>query len=336
MKQPKVSVVIPVYRVEQYIGACVQSVIDQDYACIELLLVDDCGGDRSIELAEQTLAASEREGLEWRVLRHERNRGVSVARNTAFDAATGDYIFCLDSDDRLMPQCISRLVERAEQTQADVTMCDHVSDDGRQGIGGRTHAPVPLVTTNAECIRAFSELWFSLGPWCKLVRANFLRRHHLYFREGIINEDAPWLFQVSIAAQRMAFINEPFYFYRYSPTSIMSLAKVEDMNKSAYVTIDLTFRTFLERKDLWGNLDAYRIWMRQLVLLYTRTANHLPFKRFRAECRKLSSWRIPFKRNAVTSNYYKLWELGIRLPNALRAIYLYALIKLQRSVGKAH
>lgn len=112
----KVSIITPVYKVEQYIAECVQSVIDQDYDNIEFILVDDCGGDDSINIAEKLLIESTRSGLSYKILRHEGNCGVSAARNTAMLAATGDYIFCLDSDDKLMEQCITVLLAKAVST----------------------------------------------------------------------------------------------------------------------------------------------------------------------------------------------------------------------------
>lgn len=331
MNQPKVSIVVPVYRVEQYIAECVQSVIEQDYPALELLLVDDCGGDRSADIAEQTLTAAGREGLAWRILRHDHNRGVSAARNTAFHAATGDYILCLDSDDRLLPGCVSRLVERAEETRAEVTMCDHVSDDGRVGIGGRTQAPVPLIETNSDCIRAFRELWFSLGPWCKLVRTDFLRRHELYFCEGIINEDAPWLFQLSLAAKRMAFINEPLYFYRYNAQSIMSASKRKMVVDSNEVALQMFLDSIVARPDLYDSRDVWLIFMRQIDIFYKLVRRHRSFAEYCRRLRRLSALRYPspwFTAKDVPTTYH-IWRAMQRVPALLAAPLTWLMLAVQ-------
>ena len=111
--KPKISIVTPVYEVEQYISECTQSVIDQSYDNIEFILVDDCSGDNSINIAEELLVSSVKSGLVYKIMRHEHNRGVSAARNTALHVASGDYIFCLDSDDKLTPQCVAALVEKS-------------------------------------------------------------------------------------------------------------------------------------------------------------------------------------------------------------------------------
>lgn len=95
----KVSIIVPVYNVEPYITDCLQSVMRQTYAGpLECILVDDCSVDRSMAVAEQMI--SEYAGpIEFRIIRHEHNRGASAARNTGMDVSTGDYVFFLDSDD---------------------------------------------------------------------------------------------------------------------------------------------------------------------------------------------------------------------------------------------
>lgn len=142
---PQVSIVTPVYKVESYIAECVQSVINQDYDNIEFILVDDCGGDNSIHIAEELLAGSTKSGFSYKILRHEYNRGVSAARNTAMHAATGDYIFCLDSDDRLMAECISKLAKKAVNDDADIVMCGHQSEAEALNRGGFMNAPISII-----------------------------------------------------------------------------------------------------------------------------------------------------------------------------------------------
>ena len=94
-----ISIIIPVYNVEKYIEACLHSVMAQTYTGpMECILVDDCGQDNSIGVAEKMI--SDYQGtIHFRILHHDHNRGQSAARNTGMDAATGEYIFFSDSDD---------------------------------------------------------------------------------------------------------------------------------------------------------------------------------------------------------------------------------------------
>lgn len=328
--KPLVSICTPVYRVERYIEECVQSVFDQTYGNIELLLVDDCGGDRSVELAEHFLKTNTKEGLTYCILRSEHNEGVSAARNKAMRAATGKYIFCLDSDDKLLPTCIEKLAARAEETEADVVLCDHISDDKADTRGGHMCAPIELAEGNEACIHALKECWFNVAPWCKLIRRSFVEDNHIYFKEGITNEDAPWSFRLTINAHRMAFINEPLLYYRYNENSIMSNAKVEKMNIAANYIINMMQEEITKRDNLLSNVDVYEIWIRQIIRFYTRIEGMGNWSRFFNECKNFPKWSIPFKTGSLSSTYYRMWAAGIKMPQYFRAVYLNLLIKAQR------
>ena len=105
-----VSIVVPVYNVAPYIESCLKSVMGQTYAGdMECLLVDDCGSDDSMAIAERMIGAYTGP-IRFQILHHEHNRGLSAARNTGTDAATGDYVLYLDSDDELTQDCIERLM----------------------------------------------------------------------------------------------------------------------------------------------------------------------------------------------------------------------------------
>ena len=106
----KVSIIIPVYNVASYIEECIQSVLDQTYPDLEVVLVDDCGTDHSMELAENLIRKSNRSSI-FRIEKHDRNRGLSAARNTGIKTATGEYLYFVDSDDKISQDCIEKLVQ---------------------------------------------------------------------------------------------------------------------------------------------------------------------------------------------------------------------------------
>ena len=118
----KVSIIIPVYNVGDYIEDCLRSVIRQVYSGdIECIIVDDCGTDNSIALAER-LMASYKGPIQFIILHHQHNRGLSAARNTGIDVAQGDYIFFLDSDDELTDDSIATLTKPLETERYDVVL----------------------------------------------------------------------------------------------------------------------------------------------------------------------------------------------------------------------
>ena len=144
-KQYRISIIIPVYNVADYIADCLQSVMRQTYqGAIECILVDDCGTDNSIAIAEQLIAdynsgmspKSGEEGGEpsrerriaFKTLHHDRNRGLSAARNTGTAAASGEYIFYLDSDDYLSDDCIEVLTNPLQEKEYDMVVGDYEID----------------------------------------------------------------------------------------------------------------------------------------------------------------------------------------------------------------
>ena len=128
----KVSVLVPIYGVEKYIGQCAKTLFAQTYADIEYVFVDDCTPDRSIEVLQQILAEYPQRKNQVRIIRHEHNRGLGAARKTAFDATTGDFVLNVDSDDHLPLDAVEKLVACQQQTGADIVSGSYSShfEDG--------------------------------------------------------------------------------------------------------------------------------------------------------------------------------------------------------------
>ena len=327
----KVSIVTPVYKVEKYIGDCIQSVINQTYPSIELVLVDDCGGDKSVDIINDFISSTHKDGLEIKLIHHEHNQGVAAARSHAMQAATGDYIFCLDSDDMLKPECIDPVVKRMEETDADFVVCDHYSDKENEGVGGKLCESVDIVEGNEECIHSFAKNWFNLAPWCKLLNREFIEKYNLYFREGIINEDAPWIFQLCLNANKIAFLHEKLYYYRYNTNSIMTDSKKKLINDSNIIALQIFYDEIMRRKDLWENKDVYLIFMRQIITYFTMTVHQYNFCFYQKQIKMLKDlyYQCPwfFSNNIPIS--YRIWNKAFRMPSAMAGTITYLLIKLQ-------
>ena len=109
MRDIKITIVVPIYNVALYITDCIQSIISQTYqGKIECLLIDDCGTDNSMEIVEGILKSYQGK-IDFKICHHNRNRGLSAARNTGINHATGEYIYFLDSDDEITSDCIEKL-----------------------------------------------------------------------------------------------------------------------------------------------------------------------------------------------------------------------------------
>ena len=235
-----ISLVIPVYNVEPYIERCIHSVLKQTYKSLEVILVDDCTQDKSISLAKKTIAESCPEEMTFVFLKHERNRGLSAARNTGIEAATGEYVYFLDSDDEITPDCIEKLSKPLTQERYDFVIGDFQSPEET------THSPHIKISGAYYAVKEgfLHELWCQQA-WNKLVDLAFLRDHRLLFKEGLIHEDELWSLQLACTATKMYAINETTYIYHIRPSSIMT-SKADD---------EFRIRRMNVAEDMWQYLD---------------------------------------------------------------------------------
>lgn len=234
MYLPRVSVVVPVYNVSEYIVRCWDSIRNQSYKNLEVLFVDDCGTDDSIAKLEACISSFE--DCNVKVLHHSRNRGLSAARNTGLEAATGDYVYFLDSDDDITSDCIELLVTAiGKDTPSDIVI-------GGYSLAGEVRDCPPLLLqsgrycSNSEILRLYAEGKWYMMAWNKLCRKDFLLNNQLYFEEGLIHEDVLWSFQVACCAETMSVVNIPTYVYTIRANSIMTAARI-DKDAQIYVQV---------------------------------------------------------------------------------------------------
>ena len=190
--------------------------MNQTFSCIECIIVDDATRDDSIAKCERLIEKYEGP-IKFHILHHQQNRGLSAARNTGTYAAIGDYIFYLDGDDEITPSCIERLVEPVKH---DVTI-EMVKGWAVRRSVDETISPCNRQVrqqekdyVSLEIVRNyfFSGL-FSVAAWNKLIKKNFLDRHQLYFKEGILWEDTLWTFFVMKHLCHLYTIPDITYYY---------------------------------------------------------------------------------------------------------------------------
>ena len=221
----RVSVIIPVYNVEPYIAACIQSVMRQTYQGeLECILVDDCGTDKSIEVAEK-LIADYRGPIEFRVLHHEHNRGLSTARNTGTATAKGDYLYYLDSDDEISPDCFELMANVVQKhPQVEIVQGSIESIPYKKFYDLELYKTPRYVEDN-EWIRfnAFKHgERLPVNATNKLLKKAFLTNNSLVFKEGLENEDELWSFLMYKIVKNWAVIGNKTYIHYLRPNSIMA------------------------------------------------------------------------------------------------------------------
>jgi len=235
-KQPKVSIIIPVYNVEPYIEQCIKSVLGQTYRQLEVILVDDCSPDHSMDIADKCIRTSASNDLEFKCLKHENNRDVSAARNTGIKAATGEFLFFLDSDDYIMPECIELLMECVEKYPDAEMVCGGYKIFGNSKWNlSLENKPLPLYSDNRDWINEalLKSDVFHVTVMNKLVRRSFILKYELFFEEGIRHEDDIWNFEVAKHVSRIAVSKHDTYVYVIHEGSFITNLK-GDLFKTRY------------------------------------------------------------------------------------------------------
>lgn len=329
----KVSIITPVYNVENFIRETLLSVFKQTYQNIELILIDDRGNDKSMEVINE-LRPSAPSYISIKIITHKSNLGVSAARNSGINQSTGEYLFFLDSDDLLYPNCIEELVNAISTDDSEWAICDFQSDTNISNRGGNLLISSNILTSSEAIIHAYANSEYNVAPWCKLVKRSFLLRNNLFFKEGIINEDAPWSFLLTIRSHRISVVHKKLYYYRYRESSIMSQTNTLEKNRAGLYTLNLISQEINNRNNSFYNIDLYKIWMKQIVLFYSRNSS-ISLKGFNSLCKDINKYKITSRFLGLSKQvppYYLLWNISFILPIPIKTIYLKTIINLRTHV----
>ncbi|RKD23170.1 beta-1,4-galactosyltransferase [Ammoniphilus oxalaticus] len=216
---PKVSLVVPIYKVEQYLAQCVESILRQTYPNLEIILVNDGSPDNCGHIADRYAA------LDPRVyVIHKENGGLSDARNVGMQRVTGDYVLFVDSDDWLDEKMVEEMVNKSLSYEADVVQSafyyaydDHLLYDNR--YFSREDEPLVLDRQRLMKELVINEKVKNFA-WGKLFKTNLAR--DIPFKKGVLFEDVFWAHQVMHRAQTYVILHQPMFYYRQRKDSIVA------------------------------------------------------------------------------------------------------------------
>ena len=235
----KVSIILPVYNVAPYISRCLKSVIDQTYTeSMECILVDDCGQDDSIEKAQQIIDQYQGQ-IQFRIVKHNHNRGLSAARNTGIDVSHGDYLYFLDSDDWLDYHCIASMIALVERYPGvEAVQAGAIAHGGEAKPWLNMQSSVlPEYIQGKEAIKPvmLDRKQIPVTAWNRLIKKDFLLNQKLYFQEGLIHEDELWIFQLATCLTSLAILKQNVYHYEYHESGLMATKSTQ--KSASLVTI---------------------------------------------------------------------------------------------------
>ena len=223
---PLISIIVPTYNVEKYIRTCIESILAQTYRNIEVIIVNDGSTDQSLAVISDLICSHHN----IKVI-NQKNQGLSVARNTGIDAATGKYIAFVDADDKIKPDFVSSLYQIADKTGADIVRGSFRDFNGNIPKGWVPDFNVPT-NYGTIVLDQFLSSNISFVVWSSIYRLDFINSNHIRFTPGILFEDADFTIRAYMLAKIVATSPEPNYAYRINrPGSILTTKTTKNAQK---------------------------------------------------------------------------------------------------------
>lgn len=248
----KVSILVPIYGIEKFIGKCADSLLSQSYENIEYIFVNDCTKDKSIDILEETLKQYPHRKDQFKIINHSSNKGLASSRNTGLDVATGDYILLVDGDDYLEKDTVSSLVTRLEKYIKNNQFPDIILFDAFHEFQNKsviTKNPYPLIVDKELYLNQILLRDTFPCVWGKMYSAKLFKDNNIRFIDNLnFGEDFVTLPRLVFHAKLI--INSQKVFYHYNR-----------LNEGAYTNnwskrnIDDLCRALIILKEFFLNAD---------------------------------------------------------------------------------
>jgi len=276
MDSPKVSIIIPVYNVEQYINECIDSILAQTFTDFELLLVDDCSPGNSPKICDEYA----KQDMRIKVIHKSQNEGASLARKTGLEKSSGDYVLFIDSDDWIEKDMLNALYGKAVSEDCDMVVCDcFYCEENQKKILRQKFYGFDTVAV-IKNIFSFKIRAFLVNKLVK--RELYLRaKFPVYSR----SEDYVISIQNVCNSKKIGYVGTPFYNYRYNMQSLSNNTETA----------------------VQGRIDENRNWRTLLIFLKEKYGN---LKIFEPELsNRLNSFRDMYMQNSELKKISELNEL---------------------------
>lgn len=328
-KLPLISVIIPVYNTEKYLKDCVNSVLNQTYKNLEIILVDDGSTDSCPQICDEYNKKDKRI-----IVMHKINGGLSDARNQGIEVAKGEYIAFIDSDDYISTVFIEELHNACELNAVDISCCNFY----RKYRNNHTAAHKPTANKKFTNIEAVKDIFLAnslceVMTWNKLYRISLFKQSNIRFPVGKLHEDVYTTYKLFYLANGIIYINEPLYFYLQRPDSIMG-RKFNNKRLDALGALDET-KTYIiyHNLNLLAEYQSY-ILLVTLGLVTDYTQSGVKDKQVERQLQnRLSSVRL--RGNSFITYKHKMMcilaRIGFKPYGLLRRLYE---IKFNYMIGK--
>ncbi|MEC1072263.1 glycosyltransferase [Priestia megaterium] len=219
----KLSIIVPVYNLEKFVGRCLESILCQVNDEVEIIIIDDGSTDNSGTIIDEY--AQKHSNIR---VTHKSNEGISKTRNKGLVQAKGEYVLFVDSDDYIAGNMVKTMLNQAINKNADIVISKAVnewSDQTKEDMFTKDFDESEVIN-GMEAVKRFWAGEINGHPWNKLIRRELMVNNNIVFPEDKkIYEDAPTLFKLYLKANRIAFVNQNLYYYVQHPGSVTKKPK---------------------------------------------------------------------------------------------------------------
>lgn len=261
-----VSIIVPVYDIEEYLVECIESILAQTWKHFEIILVDDGSTDSSGKMCDEYA-----EKYNCIFVIHKKNGGLSSARNAGIDVARGNYLAFIDSDDVVHPDYLRELVNIVEKENADLVACDFCVGTSCQW--GETSEIKYDIRRDEDVLERMNDNDVVVTvAWNKLYHAKFFKEYNLRYPEGKIHEDMFLTPQILHCTNKMVITNQKLYFYRQRKNSIMNSSfSIKQLDSLEAIEFRIALFTKWDKKEL--QIKEYESYIRKAKELYRKMKN---------------------------------------------------------------
>ena len=256
-----VSIIIPVYNVQKYLSACLDSVARQTIKSKEIIVINDGSTDRCYEILTEY-----KKKYPEMIIINQKNRGISETRNAGLKAARGEYIAFVDSDDFIELNMFEKMYEAAKRENADIVICNYIlynemshnQKSNEQKIEGTSKEGY---IDKIDALKRFLLNDIKAYAWNKLHKRELFTENNILFPDFIVCEDTPVSFLLLACSNKIYLMNEPLYYYRQresSLTTTFSIKSMQDMLEGCYIMRDYIVRGTPLYAEL---IHYYRVYM---------------------------------------------------------------------------
>ena len=248
----KVSILVPIFNVENFISRCLESLFSQIYSNIEYVFVNDCTPDNSMTILMDMLQKYPSRAAMVKIINNPENQGIAIVRNTLLENATGEYILFVDSDDWIEKDMVEKLVERATSTDADIVGCDYYEDYPDNMVIRKQHYP----SDHIEAMKAMTLLRIKGVLWKLLIRRDIIIKNELSFIPDIhFGEDYIFCCKLFYFAKSISAVDKALYHYvQYNPNNYCSTDS--DKRIQSFANAIRMVETFYQKEGLFDVLES--------------------------------------------------------------------------------